>query len=202
MWRARYWAVLGFQALLVLVMLSSALGLIQVDGARYKSERPRCSRARACSSISWSRRWRGSRCPSARRASRGAPARLGLRPIGSGRVELDARPVRRDRDRIRSSTSARSAPPSSVRTPPWSSATTARAGGVSTTRAFPRRQSSTARPCSTRRATAPPARVKVDEPVRSSSGQAPRQGPQDAHRRRGDAVRQEQGRLHRGDGAR
>ena len=30
MWRARYWAVLGFQALLVLVMLSSALGLIQV----------------------------------------------------------------------------------------------------------------------------------------------------------------------------
>jgi hypothetical protein len=30
MWRARYWAVLGFQALLVLIMLSAALGLVQV----------------------------------------------------------------------------------------------------------------------------------------------------------------------------
>jgi hypothetical protein len=30
MWRARYWAVLGFQALLVLIMLSAAVGLIQV----------------------------------------------------------------------------------------------------------------------------------------------------------------------------
>ena len=30
MWRARYWAVLGFQALLVLIMLSAGLGLVQV----------------------------------------------------------------------------------------------------------------------------------------------------------------------------
>jgi len=31
MWRARYWAVLGFQTLLLLVMLASALGLVQVS---------------------------------------------------------------------------------------------------------------------------------------------------------------------------
>lgn len=31
MWRARYWAVLGFQALLALIMLSAALGLVQVE---------------------------------------------------------------------------------------------------------------------------------------------------------------------------
>ena len=30
MWRARYWAVLGFQALLVLILLSAAIGLVQV----------------------------------------------------------------------------------------------------------------------------------------------------------------------------
>jgi hypothetical protein len=30
MWKARYWAVLGFQMLLVLFMLSAALGLVQV----------------------------------------------------------------------------------------------------------------------------------------------------------------------------
>jgi hypothetical protein len=33
MWRARYWAVLGFQALLALIMLSAALGLIRVTTA-------------------------------------------------------------------------------------------------------------------------------------------------------------------------
>jgi hypothetical protein len=31
MWRARYWAVLGFQAFLVLTLLSGTLGLIQVE---------------------------------------------------------------------------------------------------------------------------------------------------------------------------
>jgi hypothetical protein len=31
MWRARYWAVLGFQMLLVLFMLSAGLGLVQVS---------------------------------------------------------------------------------------------------------------------------------------------------------------------------
>jgi hypothetical protein len=31
MWKARYWAVLGFQMLLVLFMLSAALGLVQVS---------------------------------------------------------------------------------------------------------------------------------------------------------------------------
>jgi len=31
MWRTRYWAVLGFQTLLLLVMLASALGLVQVS---------------------------------------------------------------------------------------------------------------------------------------------------------------------------
>ena len=30
LWKARYWAVLGFQMLLVLVLLASALGLVQV----------------------------------------------------------------------------------------------------------------------------------------------------------------------------
>jgi preprotein translocase subunit YajC len=29
MWRARYWAVLGFQALLVLILVSASLGLVQ-----------------------------------------------------------------------------------------------------------------------------------------------------------------------------
>ena len=31
MWRVRYWAVLGFQTLLLLVLLASALGLVQVQ---------------------------------------------------------------------------------------------------------------------------------------------------------------------------
>ena len=31
MWRARYWAVLGFQTLLLLVMLASAFGLVVVN---------------------------------------------------------------------------------------------------------------------------------------------------------------------------
>lgn len=31
LWRARYWAVLGFQMLLVLVLLASGLGLVQVE---------------------------------------------------------------------------------------------------------------------------------------------------------------------------
>lgn len=31
LWKARYWAVLGFQMLLVLVLLASALGLVQVS---------------------------------------------------------------------------------------------------------------------------------------------------------------------------
>ncbi len=35
MWRARYWAVLGFQAFLALLILAATLGLIQVR------ERPR-----------------------------------------------------------------------------------------------------------------------------------------------------------------
>jgi glucose uptake protein GlcU len=29
MWKARYWAVLGFQALLVLVIVAASLGLVQ-----------------------------------------------------------------------------------------------------------------------------------------------------------------------------
>ena len=29
MWRARYWAVLGFQALLVIVLVAASLGLVQ-----------------------------------------------------------------------------------------------------------------------------------------------------------------------------
>ena len=33
MWRARYWAVLGFQALLVIVLVAASLGLVQAtDG--------------------------------------------------------------------------------------------------------------------------------------------------------------------------
>lgn len=33
LWKARYWAVLGFQTLLVLVLLATALGLVQVTTA-------------------------------------------------------------------------------------------------------------------------------------------------------------------------
>ena len=31
MWRSRYWAVLGFQTLLLLTLVASALGLVQVQ---------------------------------------------------------------------------------------------------------------------------------------------------------------------------
>jgi threonine/homoserine/homoserine lactone efflux protein len=31
LWRSRYWAVLGFQTLLLLVLLASSLGLVQVS---------------------------------------------------------------------------------------------------------------------------------------------------------------------------
>ena len=31
MWRARYWAVLGFQAFLALLILSATLGLIEAE---------------------------------------------------------------------------------------------------------------------------------------------------------------------------
>jgi hypothetical protein len=34
MWRARYWAVLGFQASLALIMLAAALGLVVADSLR------------------------------------------------------------------------------------------------------------------------------------------------------------------------
>ena len=51
MWRARYWAVLGFQALLVIVLIAASLGLLQateVDrGDRHdaadRRRRARCS---------------------------------------------------------------------------------------------------------------------------------------------------------------
>jgi hypothetical protein len=33
MWRARYWAVLGFQVVLVLLILATALGLVQAESA-------------------------------------------------------------------------------------------------------------------------------------------------------------------------
>ena len=33
MWRARYWAVLGFQAVLVFLILGASLGLVQAAGA-------------------------------------------------------------------------------------------------------------------------------------------------------------------------
>ena len=43
MWRARYWAVLGFQALLVLILIAASLGLLQAtDVDRRRSGRPRC----------------------------------------------------------------------------------------------------------------------------------------------------------------
>jgi hydrogenase-4 membrane subunit HyfE len=33
LWRARYWAVLGFQALLVIVLVAASLGLVQATEA-------------------------------------------------------------------------------------------------------------------------------------------------------------------------
>ena len=69
MWRARYWAVLGFQLVLVFLIFSAVYGLALQAATR----RPRCSARSPCSpspapsSSSWSRRWRGSRCRPATR---------------------------------------------------------------------------------------------------------------------------------------
>ena len=41
LWRARYWAVLGFQALLVIVLVAATLGLVQATEAPRRSGR-RC----------------------------------------------------------------------------------------------------------------------------------------------------------------
>ncbi len=41
LWRARYWAVLGFQTLLVLLLVAASLGLVQATTSRRRSGR-RC----------------------------------------------------------------------------------------------------------------------------------------------------------------
>ena len=65
MWRARYWAVLGFQLILVFLIFSAVFGLAVQASSRRPGRRRRsaCSSSPAPSSTSWSRRWPGSRCP-------------------------------------------------------------------------------------------------------------------------------------------
>ena len=41
MWRARYWAVLGFQALLVIVLIAASLGLRAGDHLARRRSAPR-----------------------------------------------------------------------------------------------------------------------------------------------------------------
>ena len=64
MWRARYWAVLGFQLILVFLIFSAVFGLAVQAATRRPGRSPpsACSPSPAPSSTSWSRRWRGSRC--------------------------------------------------------------------------------------------------------------------------------------------
>ena len=64
MWRARYWAVLGFQLILVFLIFSAVYGLAAAGRHRRPGRSPPspCSPSPAPSSTSWSRRWRGSRC--------------------------------------------------------------------------------------------------------------------------------------------
>ena len=40
MWRARYWAVLGFQAVLALLIVAAALGLVAREERRAADRRP------------------------------------------------------------------------------------------------------------------------------------------------------------------
>ena len=70
MWRARYWAVLGFQLILVFLIFSAVFGLAVQAATRRPVRSPpsACSPSPAPSSSSWSRRWRGSRCRAAHRA--------------------------------------------------------------------------------------------------------------------------------------
>ena len=42
MWRARYWAVLGFQALLVIVLVAASLGLVQATEVAARRSARRC----------------------------------------------------------------------------------------------------------------------------------------------------------------
>ncbi len=76
MWRARYWAVLGFQLLLVFLIFSAVFGLARAGRERRPSSPPpsACSPSPAPSSTSWSRRWRGSRCRPAPEISADEPA--------------------------------------------------------------------------------------------------------------------------------
>ena len=63
MWRARYWAVLGFQLILVFLIFSAVFGLaVQAATVGQVGDPRPARRLRHASSSSWSRRWRESRC--------------------------------------------------------------------------------------------------------------------------------------------
>ena len=87
MWRARYWAVLGFQLILVFLIFSAVFGLAGAARPRSASSprRSACSPSPAPSSSSWSRRWRGSRCRSAA-AGRGSALSGDLQAVDGRRV--------------------------------------------------------------------------------------------------------------------
>ncbi len=80
MWHARYWAVLGFQLVLVIVSSAPSSGSSSAPPARQiLGTLP--ARRRRPSSTSWSRRWRGSRCrPGEAGSGRAEPSSLGASP--------------------------------------------------------------------------------------------------------------------------
>ena len=66
LWKARYWAVLGFQTILILVIVVADPRARPGDRGPARARALRASSpARASSSTAWSRRWPGSRCPTA-----------------------------------------------------------------------------------------------------------------------------------------
>ena len=194
MWRARYWAVLGFQMILVLLIFGAVFGLAVQAATRPPGDRRTwpCWRSPGRSSASWSRRWPGSRC----RRANDRPRRLADRlRLSIGRPMADSYDVIVDRRRARAATWPRSAPPSSARRPRSSSATSP-AGAASTTPASrPRR--CCAPPSSTTRSRNGAELGVVGEGRLDRLGgarQAPRRGLGVALQRGEDALGQEQGR--------
>ena len=190
MWKARYWGVLGMQTLLALTLIFASLGLITATTFWAAGLLVIIIATSGRSSGSSSKRWPGSRCPSARALS-AAVDRLTAH-AGQG--------VRLHRHRVRSGRvcgrhPGRPAGPQD-----------GRGGEGKHGRALPQRGLHSGQ--------VDPARGRGDERGRArrllrhlnrrcllrllGRDQAPRQGGQDAHRRRGDALREEQDRVDRG----
>ncbi len=148
MWRARYWAVLGFQLLLVFLIFSAVFGLaVQASSVGRVRRDPRPARRRR-QPLLLHGQGDGAH-PDAFPASRRRPSgfyRLRSRWLNPSTRSSSAGAL--------VATSPRSAPPSWARRPPWSSATS-RAAAASTTPASRPRPSSTPPSSTTRRATAP-----------------------------------------------